>query len=177
MNATLDQLTNWMVADEDEHLEFKEAKNRFDFEELVRYCAALANEGGGKIILGITDTKPRKVVGTRAFDDLERTKAGLIERLHLRIDVDAVRHPDGRVLVFTAPPRPIGMPIQHRGAYWMRGGEDLIPMTPDVLKRIFAEAEPDFSAEVCLKASIEDLDANAIQHLHSPHRICWSWIC
>lgn len=165
MNVTLDQLTNWMVADEDEHLEFKEAKNRFDFEELVRYCAALANEGGGKIILGITDTKPRKVVGTRAFGDLERTKAGLIERLHLRIDVDAVRHPDGRVLVFTAPPRPIGMPIQYRGAYWMRGGEDLIPMTPDVLKRIFAEAEPDFSAEVCLKASIEDLDANAIQRL------------
>lgn len=117
MNVTLDQLTNWMVADEDEHLEFKEAKNRFDFEELVRYCAALANEGGGKIILGITDTKPRKVVGTRAFGDLERTKAGLIERLHLRIDVDAVRHPDGRVLVFTAPPRPIGMPIQYRYAH------------------------------------------------------------
>ncbi len=38
--------------EEDEHLEFKEAKRYFDFEKLVRYCVAIANEGGGKIILG-----------------------------------------------------------------------------------------------------------------------------
>ena len=36
---------------ESEHLEFKEAKIRYDFEELTRYCAAIANEGGGMIIL------------------------------------------------------------------------------------------------------------------------------
>jgi len=48
MNVTLEQLKTWMKASEDEHLEFKEAKERFDFEKLVKYCVALANEGGGK---------------------------------------------------------------------------------------------------------------------------------
>ena len=47
----MDLRTKWLQrllsSKENEHLEFKEAKNRFDFEELVKYCAALANEGGG----------------------------------------------------------------------------------------------------------------------------------
>ena len=41
------------VRSEDEHLEFKEATNNFHFEELVDYCVALANEGGGRMLLGI----------------------------------------------------------------------------------------------------------------------------
>lgn len=45
-----------------------------------------ANEGGGKIILGINDKMPRRVVGCQAFNQLERTKAGLIDRLRLRIE-------------------------------------------------------------------------------------------
>lgn len=55
MSVTLEKLEVWMKAKEDEHLEFKEAQRRFDFEKLVRYCAAIANEDGGKIILGVTD--------------------------------------------------------------------------------------------------------------------------
>ena len=52
MAVTLTQLAAWMDADENEHLEFKEAKTRFDFEKLVQYCVALANERGGHIIGG-----------------------------------------------------------------------------------------------------------------------------
>ena len=163
MNVTLEQLKAWIKASEDEHLEFKEAKERFDFEKLVKYCVALANEGGGRIILGITDKKPRKVVGTRAFQNLERTKSGLIERLCLRVEAESLNHPDGRVLVFNVPSRPIGTPVQYKGAYWMRGGEDLVPMTPDMLKKIFAESQPDFSAEICSKASSADLHPDAIE--------------
>lgn len=165
MMTSLDQLQAWMVAKEDEHLEFKQAKNNFHFETLVKYCVALANEGGGKMILGVTDKVPRIVVGSQVFQDLERTKAGLIERLRLRVDVEELRHPDGRVLVFQVPSRAIGMPIQYEGAYWMRGGENLIPMTPDVLQRIFAEAGPDFSAEICARARLDDLDPTAVDVL------------
>ena len=46
---TVRDIETWRRKAEDEHLEFKEAKNRFDFELLVKYCCALANEGGGKI--------------------------------------------------------------------------------------------------------------------------------
>ena len=165
MTVSIDILQTWMNAREDEHLEFKEAKNNFHFETLVNYCVALANERGGRMILGVTDKLPRKVVGTQVFPNLEKTKAGLIERLRLRMDVEEIQHPDGRVLVFQVPSRPIGMPVQYRGAYWMRGGEDLIPMTPDQLQRIFAESSPDFSAEICTSAQLGDLDPNAMEIL------------
>jgi len=167
VTTTLEQLIDLLTRKEDEHLEFKEAKNHFDFEKLVKYCAALANEGGGQVVLGVTDRRPRHVVGTHEFESLERTKAGLVERLRLRIDVDAIDHPDGRVLVFDVPPRPVGLPIQYKGAYWMRGGEDLVPMTPDMLQRVFAETQPDFSAEVCPGATIEELDSQAIEKFRS----------
>lgn len=88
-----------LVRSEDEHLEFKAAENRYDFEELVGYCVALANEGGGRMILGVTDKVPRRVVGTKAFDVPERTVAGIHERLHMKVTFDEVIHPDGRVLV------------------------------------------------------------------------------
>ena len=168
MSVTIEQLEQWLVApSENEHLEFKEAKNRFDFENLVGYCVALANEGGGHMILGVTDKLPRKIVGTAAFANLERTKAGLLDRLHLRIFVEEVAHPQGRVLVFEVPSRPIGMPVQYKGTYWMRGGEELVPMTPDMLKRIFDESGPDFSAEICPKATLTDLAPEAIDRFRS----------
>ncbi len=51
----------------------------------------------------------------------------------------------------------------------MRGGEELVAMTPDVLKKVFAEAQPDFSAEVCPQADISDLDNSAIENF----RLMW----
>ena len=165
MTVSVNELQTWINAKEDEHLEFKEAKTKFDFEKLVKYCVALANEGGGRMILGVTDKLPRTVVGSRAFPDLAWTKAGLIERLRLRVDVEEIQHPDGRVLVFQIPTRSIGVPIQYKGAYWMRGGEALVPMTPDQLQRIFAEASLDFSSEICTSARLDDLDPTAVDVL------------
>ena len=55
-----------------------------------------------------------------------------------------------------------GMPIQYKGAYWMRSGESLVPMTPDHLKRIFEESGPDFSAEIAKNATFADLESVAI---------------
>jgi len=163
MNERVRQLESWMQARESEHFEFKEAKQRYDFEELVKYCVALANEGGGRMILGVTDKTPRRVVGTQAFGNLERTKAGLTERIHLRIDAEELIHPDGRVLVFHVPSRPIGAPIHYEGRYFMRSGGNLVPMLPDMLKRIFDESGPDYTAEVCPKANMDDLNPLAIE--------------
>lgn len=162
MSQQIESLTRWIEAEEDEHLEFKEANNRFDFELLVKYCCAFANEGGGNLVLGVSDRRPRRVVGSQAFPDLQRTKLGLVERLHLRIDACELRHADGRVLVFQVPSRPVGVPIQYGGAYWMRAGESLVAMTSDQLKRIFEEAQPDFSAQICPAAVLSDLEPAAI---------------
>lgn len=45
----------------------------------------------------------------------------------------------------------------------MRRGEELVSMTPDMLKRIFNEAETDFSAQICPHAKLEDLDSESIK--------------
>jgi ATP-dependent DNA helicase RecG len=157
MSTTVEQIDALrMVRSEDEHLEFKTAENRYDFEELVDYCVALANEGGGRIILGMNDKPPRRVVGTKAFDVPERTVAGIYERLELKITFDEVAHPDGRVLVFHVPSRPKGQPLHYKGKYLMRAGEELVPMSPDQLRAIFAEGQPDRLCQAALSECDDD---------------------
>jgi ATP-dependent DNA helicase RecG len=164
---TLAMLDRWLTDSEDERLEFKEAKTQFDSEKLTRYCVALANEGGGHLILGVTDKMPRRVVGTQAFGDLSALKRNQSQRIRLRIDATELPHADGRVLVITVPSRPIGLPIEYRGSYWMRRGEDLVPMSAQTLKTVFDEAQPDYSAEVCPAADMGDLDPSAIEKLRA----------
>ncbi len=160
-----DQLQDWIASEENEYLEFKEARNQYSSEKLTRYCVALSNEGGGQIILGVTDKRPRRVVGTSAFRDLSKLKRDLGQRIHLRVDVCEIDYEGNRVLIITSPPRPIGMPIQYEGSYWMRRGEELVAMSPDALKAIFDEGQPDYSAELCPGASIDDLDEMAVGRL------------
>jgi ATP-dependent DNA helicase RecG len=144
------------VPREHERLEFKEAKQQFDTVKLLRYCVALANEGGGQLILGVSDRLPRRVVGTRAFPDLGSIKARIAETLRIRVEIEEVIHPDGRVLVFVVPSRPTGTALAFKGAYLMRAGEDLIPMTEDLLRRIFDEGKPQFLLRPALKGVDSD---------------------
>lgn len=149
MTVTLDQLEKWLVApSETEHLEFKKAKNNFHFEKLVEYCVALANEGGGHIVFGVTDKPPRQVVGTTIFRPPAKTAGSVFERLHIKVSPTELHHPDGRVLVYSIPSRPIGQAIEYNGRYLMRAGDELVPMTPDCLQKIFAEGQPVFEARV-----------------------------
>jgi len=157
----------WLLEREGERLECKEAKSNFPFDKLVKYCAAIANEGGGRVILGVTDKPPRRIVGTQAFLEPHRTAAQLTERLRLKIQCEERHEPEGRVLIFHVPSRPKGMRIEVNGAYYMRAGEELRPMTQDQLRRIFDETAPDFSAEPCPQSSLNDLDPDAIEHFRS----------
>lgn len=160
MAITLDALARWLNApSETERLEFKEAKQQFDSTKLMRYCVALANEGGGHVVLGVSDKPPRRVVGSLAYaaaNDLNQFKARVVEKLRLRVDATELQHPDGRVLVFEVPSRPQGVPIEFEGAYLMRAGEDLVPMTPDRLRRIFAEGQPDWLMEPAREGASAD---------------------
>lgn len=73
METTSQQLKEWIRREESEYLEFKQAGRQFDSEKLIRYCVALANEGGGKLILGVTDKPPLQIAGTGAFPDVGKT--------------------------------------------------------------------------------------------------------
>jgi ATP-dependent DNA helicase RecG len=113
--------------------------------------------------LGVTDKLPRKVVGSLAWStarELNKIKAYIVEQLKFRVDATELQHPDGRVLVFEVPTRPVGQPLAFNGTYLMRAGEDLVPMTPDVLKSIFAEDKQEwFSQPAQCNASPDDVIA------------------
>jgi ATP-dependent DNA helicase RecG len=153
---TVEQINKWMQSAENESLEFKQAKFQYDTIKLHRYCVALSNEGGGKLILGVQN-EPRKVVGSNAFPNLNHIKSKIFNKLRIRVDVEEVLHPDGRVIVFQVPPRPPGTPLDYEGSYYMRVGEELVPMTSDKLRQIFDEGKPDFFS-IITKAGISSED-------------------
>ena len=90
----------------------------------------------------------------------------LLVAVGFRVDIEEVAHPDGRVLVFHVPARPRGTAYQLKGAYWMRSGEELVPMSEDRLRGIFAEGQPDWLAENASEAS----DGDAVVRLLDTQR-------
>ena len=162
MSITIEQIDLWRATlREHQNLEFKEAKNQFDTRRLCQYCVALANEGGGQMLLGIADQPPHAVVGSNAFLVVNDIAEKLFEWLRFRVDVDAVDHPDGRVVVFTIPSRPRGTAYHHDGRYLMRSGEELVSMSEDRLRHIFDEGKPDWLEE----PSLSDLSAEQVVEL------------
>jgi predicted HTH transcriptional regulator len=132
---------------EHQQLEFKEANNQYDTRKLSEYCVAIANEGGGKLLLGIADQPPRRVTGSKAFPDVVDIAEKLFNWIGFRVDVEEVMHPDGRVVVFHIPSRPRGTAYHRDGKYLMRAGQELVPMSEDRLRAIFAEGQPDWLEE------------------------------
>ena len=104
MTTPPEQIDLWCSSSsEAQHLEFKEAKRQFDNRRLYRYCVAIANEGGGYLVLGVTDKSPRSVVGTAAFNNPVQMAAKLFQVVGFRVDIEEVLQSDGRVLVFHIP--------------------------------------------------------------------------
>src|SRR5689334_18547311 len=120
MAISVSQIDYWRsLPSETEVLEFKEAKNQIDTKTLLEYCAAISNEGGGHLLLGIKNAIPRPVVGTKAIDSPAGMSQKLLDKLKFRVDIEEVMHPDGRVVVLSIPTRPRGEPRVLDGVFWM----------------------------------------------------------
>lgn len=163
MTTTPDQIDQWRQSpSEHEHLEFKEARTQFDNRRLYEYCVAIANEGGGHLLLGVSNALPRPVVGTQAFNDPVAMAAKVFEMVGFRVDMEEVQHPQGRVVVCHIPSRPRGSAYHLEGKYLMRSGESLVPMSEDRLRAIFDEGRPDWLAEA---ARTDLIDAGIVELL------------
>lgn len=127
----------------------------------------LANNGGGRLVFGITDKRPRSVIGSAAFDQPERTRMGLIEKLKVNVDFQIFDHDGKRVLVFDVKGRPIGLPVQYDGVAWIYEGDALKPMPEDMRRNIYDETGGDFSGTICAGATVEDLDETAIENFRT----------
>lgn len=179
---TKEELDKILSADkETEHLEFKEVsgqisilgrdeKGRENKKSLYGYCVAMGNEGGGKLILGVTDkvnpkTGKRDIVGTNAIQNLQKAREQIYEKLGRRIEIKEIQMENGKVQITTIPSHPLGEPFDFYGLYLMRNGEQLIKMDTGTLAKIINEGKPDFSALENEKANFADLDEKAIELL------------
>lgn len=160
--TSAEQIARWLSAPEGERLEFKSARNRYDFDKLTNYCVALANEGGGQILLGATDERPRRVVGTNAFSEPGRAEAGLYQRLHHRIPIEETTYEGKRLLIVQVPARLPGTAWEYNGRYLRRAGDDLVSIPANELQAMFAETGPDYSADPT-HATLPDLAPEALQ--------------
>ena len=170
MALTLAQIEQWLAEPSElRHLEFKAAKTQFSRTKLYEYCVAIANEGGGHLVFGVAD-RPRRVTGTAAFEDHARVEHDVLQKTGIRIAVEAVDHPDGRVVACSIPSRPPGAAHHLDGRYLMRAGESTVPMHNERLREIHAEGQPgwlDQHARTGLSAEavLELLDARVFFEL------------
>lgn len=154
---------------ESEHLEFKTAKTNFNLikgsHSLCGYFAALANEKGGRIILGVKDKIPREVSGTSI--EMEKLKEVILDKFSRRANIEEFFYNKKRTLIINVPSRPIGDWIMHEGRALMRIGERLENMTQDMQKEIVNEAFSDYSSKLIDDANISDLSFDAIKELRT----------
>lgn len=159
---------------ENEVVEFKEAKNGYDFVKLGKYFSALSNEANLKyqtsawLVFGVNDN--RQVVSSNfrpIRKDLDNLKQEIANKTTNRIsfiEIYEVQHPQGRVVLFEIPAAPKGFPVAFEGHYYGRDGEALSPLNLEEIERIRSQATlVDWSAGIVPDAKLDDLDQIALQ--------------
>ena len=108
------------ISETEDKIEFKEAKKDFSFAGgrhvdvrerrrcILGYIVALANEGGGHLVLGVKETTPNEIVGTSfAAGKIGEVEDEIYKRLSIRVKIDELFDEKKRVLVFKIPARPV----------------------------------------------------------------------
>lgn len=158
---------------ENEVVEFKEAKQNFDFNKLGKYFSALSNEANllqkdaAWLIFGINNRC--QIVGTqyrKHITALHHLKKEIADKTANRISFIEIYElflAEGRIVLFQIPPAPKGLPVSFDGHYYGRDGESLAALNIEEIERI-RNQQPglDWSAAVVPEATIECLDNNAI---------------
>ena len=153
---------------EDEHTEFKEAKNKFEIfgkpdnkKSIYGYSVALGNEGGGCLVLGVDDKK--NIVGTNFPKESFRSiKEEIFKRTGQKIDIEEKFFDNKRIVIIRIPGRPVGQYFTFYDTPLMRVGQQLVVMSQEQQKKIFSEGQIDWTGQVAKNASFDDIDDNAI---------------
>jgi ATP-dependent DNA helicase RecG len=164
------------LKESEDKVEFKEAKTDFPWNGgshseqkdrrkcFLGYIVALANEGGGYLVLGMADKTPHNVVGSNFSDGkLGELEDAVYEKLGIRVHIEELFDSVGlRVVLTNIPSRPVGRTLKFEGVPLMRTGDSLRNMTDEEVFKILSEQEPDFSAKICTGLQLSDLDETAI---------------
>lgn len=175
---TIEELQN--MRESEDHVEFKRGdKGNISYNGahkdtpkerrrcILEYVVALCNEKGGRLVIGMHDDFPHKVIGTQqAINAIGQLESDIYRDLGIRPDIyELYDEEQKRVLIIEVPSRPAGKVYKYEDVPLMRVGEELKPMDDKTYLSIIQEQEPDFSEQYCLEATMDDLDENAIRVL------------
>ena len=175
--STIEELQK--LSEREDHIEFNKAELNYPFAGgqktdprdrrhcVLGYVVALANERGGRLVLGMADARPHKVVGSDfAVNETGNLEDEIYERLHIRVRTEELYdEKQRRVLVINVPSRPVGKALRFEGVPLMRVGESLREMDDAEYFSVISEQDPDFSSRVCKGLTLNDLDAEAIENM------------
>ncbi|HCK83327.1 MAG TPA: transcriptional regulator [Hyphomonadaceae bacterium] len=147
---------------EDEGLEFKHAATSFNKEKLCEYVSAFANSGGGSLVLGVSDARPRQLLGTQALPDLPGLRDHVHTAMRWKIETAEFTLDGKRILVVSTQAAPRGRPVSFGEKFYQRTGGSLRVMSADDLRVALSGAALDFSSDICADATLGDLDQSAV---------------
>ena len=168
---------------ETEIVEFKEAKEGYDFDKIGKYFSALSNEANLKgkscawLIFGVENTK-HQIVGSRyrtdrkKLDSLKKEIGDKITHNITFIEIYELPTPQGRVVMFQIPAAPQGIPVAFEGFYFGRLNESLVALNIEKIERIRNQAvDRDWSRKVVPEATFEHLDKEAILKAREQYKL------
>lgn len=164
---------------ETEIVEFKEAKGGYSEDKIGQYFSAISNEANlknqqyGWFVLGVSEEHTKHPVGT----SFKKGDPSLLEKFKYEISkstTDAMSFLDiielepiyqgkkCRVLMFKIPAAVAGIPTEWKTRYYARSGESLIPLQQYKIDIIRHQERRDWSRQILVGATINDLDPRAI---------------
>ena len=168
---------------ETEIIEFKEAKEGYDFDKIGKYFSALSNEANLKgkscawLIFGVENTK-HQIVGSRyrtdrkKLDSLKKELGDKTTHNITFIEIYELQTPQGRVVMFQIPAAPQGIPVAFEGFYYGRLNESLVALNIEKIERIRNQAvDRDWSRKIVPDATFKHLDKEAILKAREQYKL------
>ena len=161
---------------ETEVVEYKAAKQNYDFEDIGKYFSALSNEANlrkaecGWLFFGISND--RQIKGTAYRKEPQAPSVGLRRLKHeiaqytnngMTFEEIYEFEVDGkRVIAFQIPAGSFATPTTWHGIPWSRENESLVEMPKFKLDAIYGQSRPDWSRQIAYEANLDDLDPEAV---------------
>jgi ATP-dependent DNA helicase RecG len=168
---------------ETEIVEFKEAKNSYDFDKIGKYFSALSNEANLKgkscawLIFGV-ENKKHRIIGSqyrpnrKDLDSLKKEIGDKTTQNISFIEIYELPTPQGRIILFQIPAAPQGIPVAYEGFYYGRANESLVALNIEKIERIRNQAaNRDWSRKITPDATFNHLDKDAIQKAREQYKL------
>ena len=159
-----------------EVVEFKEPGNDYDKNKIGQYFSAISNEANlkslqyGWLIFGVRN-KDKAIVGSNYRDEkgldtlkleIAQGTSGNISFIEIYEVYPIVNGERLRVVMFQIPAAVTATPTAWKGHFYGRDGESLGALSNEEYDRIRGQEKKDWSKQVLMEASINDLDKEAI---------------